>query len=134
MYTFKYLLFLFYDVNKIKKEDLVILNAIIDSMRTVIGDYANQVEKSVNGMIIDEHGRVITIQIDLKTAIDTLAKTYENVLGNYATAKIADSIAPYFKKNRKLKRFLPKNLLDVMDQTIDVSEGLSKWNKTLSNT
>ena len=109
-------------------QDTEIINAIVSSMRVLVGEYANLILRGVNGLIIDKNGKITKVD-NLKSVMSALVNKYENVMGNSATVKIADSLVPYVKKNKKLKNVLPRVIQDAMNQTIDVSESLSKWNK-----
>ena len=109
-------------------QDTEILNAIVSSMRMLVGEYANLILRGVNGLIIDKNGKITKVD-NLKSVMNALVNKYENVMGNSATVKIADSLIPYVKKNEKLRNALPKAIQDAMNQTIDVSESLSRWNK-----
>jgi len=111
------------------KEDIKILNVIADSMKALLGDYANMVLRGTGGLVVDNRGKIVKNESSLKNAISALVGKYENVIGNSATIKIADSLTPYAKKNKGLKAHLPKSVLDAMGQIIDVDQSLGKWYK-----
>jgi hypothetical protein len=111
------------------KEDIKILNVIADSMKELLGDYANMVLRGTVGLVVDTRGKIVKNEASLKNAISALVVKYENVIGNSATIKIADSLTPYIKKNKKLKTYLPKSVLDAMGQIIDVNQSLGRWYK-----
>ena len=108
-------------------QDIEILNAIVSSMKTLVGEYADIILKGINGIIIDKNGRIIKVD-NLNSVINALINKYESVMGDYAAVKIADCLAPYAKKNKKLKSSLPKIIQDAMEH-VDIRGSLSKWNK-----
>ena len=118
--------------NKIMAElnqDVKILNAVVSSMETMVGEQANIILNGINGIMIDKKGRIIKVD-NLKSAINALINKYESIVGDYASVKIADCLAPYAKKDKKLKSILPKIIRDSMERTPNISRSLSKWNKT----
>lgn len=112
-------------------EELKILNAIVDSMRSLLGDYANLILRGTNGLTVNKNNKIIESDVSFKNAISALVSKYENVIGNSATINIADSLEPYIKKNRKLVYVLPKEILNMRELPINISK-LSKWGKIKS--
>jgi len=113
------------------KEDIKILNTIADSMRSLLGDYANLILRGTGGLVVDNRGKIVKNESSLKNAISALVGKYENVIGNSATIKIADSLTPYIKKNRNLVHILPKGVMGMIERPINISK-LSKWGKIKS--
>lgn len=109
-------------------QDIEILNAVVSSMKTLLGEYGETVLRGINGIIIDKNGRIIKVD-NLNSAINALINKYEGVMGDYATVKIANCLAPYAKKDKKFKSSLPKLIQDAMKHALDISGSLSKWNK-----
>ena len=110
-------------------KDTEILNGIVSSMRVLLGDYASMTLRGVSGLMMDESGKITKVE-NFKSAISTLANKYEKVIGNSANVRIADLLAPYVQKNKKLRNDLPKSIRDVLMQAIDISGSLSKWSKS----
>ncbi len=110
-------------------QDIEILNAIVSSIRALLGDYANLILRGVNGLMTDKNGKITKVE-NFKSALNALANKYENVIGNSANVKIADSLAHYVKENKKLRNKLPKSIQDALGQAMDISGSLSKWSKS----
>lgn len=115
-------------MKKVNGEDIVIINTILDSMRALLGNYADSLAIGIEGLSMGD-GKILKSESDLGLVIKTLVSKYESVIGNSAVVNIAESLIPYIKTKKGLRTSLPKSILDAMSQRINVSESLKKWNK-----